>query len=300
MTFERIAIIGFGEAGPAFAAGFLANGVGEVRAYDILIDDPSSSDAIRRKAEALGVSACETNAAAVEGVDLVVSTVTADRAVEAARQSAATLRTGQIYLDLNSTSPRAKSEAAAAVAYQGAHYLDAVAMDTVPRHGYRVPLLLAGPMASATMPALTARGLNLELVGDRIGQACAIKLIRSVLIKGIESVFAEAMLAAGQAGVVDRVLASLDVTLPGLNWPEVAGYYVSRLAIHGRRRAAEMEAAAETIASFGVTPIMAKAIASRERWADESGLTKTFDRALEHPSVQDFLDAVARAAATDK
>lgn len=296
MSFDRIAIIGFGEAGPAFAQGFLENGAKDVRAFDILHDDPVSRAAFVAKAEKLGVIACASNAEAVSDADLIVSTVTADRAVEAARQSASTLREGQVYLDLNSTSPRAKGEAAAAVAYKGAHYLDAVAMDTVPRHGYRVPLLLAGPRAQAELADLSARGLNLEIVGERIGQACAIKLIRSVLIKGIESIFAEAMLTAGKAGVVDRVLASLDVTLPGLDWPDVAGYYVSRLAIHGRRRAAEMEAAAETVESFGVAPIMAKAIAARERWAADAGLAATFDKTLAHPSVADFLEAVERAA----
>jgi len=295
MGFDRIAIIGFGEAGPAFAQGFLANGAGEVRAYDLLIDDPKTRDAQRARTEAMGVIAAASNADAVRGADLVVSTVTADQAVAAARASAAAIDAGAIYLDLNSTSPRAKGEAAAAIAYRGAHYLDAVAMDTVPRHGYRVPLLLAGPKAQALTPAFAALGLNLEVVGDRIGQACAIKLIRSVLIKGLEAIFAEAMLAAGEAGVVDRVLASLDVTLPGLNWPEVAGYSVSRLAIHGKRRAAEMEAAAETLAGLGITPIMAKAIAMRERWADEAGLSQVFDAAREHPSVADFLAAVARA-----
>lgn len=300
MEFSQIAIIGFGEAGPAFGHGMLENGARVVRAYDILINDPVSEPAQRAKTQALGIAASSSNHEAVTDADLIISTVTADRAVEAAQQSAASLKAGQVYLDLNSTSPQEKSRAAALVEYRGAHYLDAVAMDTVPRHGYRVPLLMAGPQAAEFAPLLKARGLQIEVVGERVGQACSIKLIRSVLIKGIEAIFAEAMLAAGEAGVVERVLSSLDVTLPGLNWPQVAGYYVSRLAIHGKRRAAEMDASAETLAALGVEPIMARAIAARERWSAEIGLSKTFDKNLNDPTVEDFLRAVEAAIALRK
>lgn len=295
MGFKRVAIIGFGEAGPAFAKGFLATGASEVRAYDILVDDPARRDAQIDKTKAAGVVPAMTNADAVDGAELVLSTVTSDRTADVAELASKTLKPGQSYLDLNSTSPMKKTKAAGFVEGAGAAYVDGVAMDTVPNHGHRVPLLLSGPTAERLAPLLRDHEMSVDVVGPNVGQAASIKLIRSVLIKGIEAIFTEAMLAAGKADVIERVLASLYVTIPNVDWHQVAGYYTSRLAIHGRRRAAEMDASADTVASLGIDPVVTRAIAARERWSADIGLVKHFDASLKNPTIADFLAAVAKA-----
>lgn len=297
MSFQRVAIIGFGEAGPAFAKGFLATGATDVRAYDILIDDPSRADTQRKKTTALGVTPAATNAEAVAGAELVVSTVTSDRAADVAAESARTLKPGQVYLDLNSTSPMKKIKAAEYVEKAGGSYVDGVAMDTVPNFGHRVPLILSGETAEALAPRLAAHGMQVEVVGRQVGQAASIKLTRSILIKGIEAIFTEAMLTAEKADVIERVLASLYVTIPNVDWHKVAGYYTSRLAIHGKRRAAEMDSAAEMVAALGIEPIVTRAIAARERWSADVGLVKHYDASVKNPTVADFLSAVKKAEA---
>lgn len=295
MGFQRIAIIGFGEAGPAFAKGFLSTGASDVRAYDILIDDPSRAEAQRAKTTAAGVTPAASNAAAVADAELVVSTVTSDRAADVAAESAKTLKPGQVYLDLNSTSPIKKTKAAGYVEGAGAAYIDGVAMDTVPNFGHRVPLILSGKTAVELAPRLADHEMQIEVVGPEVGQAASIKLTRSILIKGIEAIFTEAMLTAGKANVIERVLASLYVTIPNVDWHQVAGYYTSRLAIHGKRRAAEMDSAAEMVEVLGIEPIVTRAIAARERWSADIGLVKHFDASLKKPTVVDFLAAVKKA-----
>jgi 3-hydroxyisobutyrate dehydrogenase-like beta-hydroxyacid dehydrogenase len=298
MGFQRIAVIGFGEAGPAFAKGFLTTGASDVRAYDILIDDPARGDAQRRKTAALGVTPAATNAEAVAGAELVLSTVTSDRAADVAAETARTLKPGQVYLDLNSTSPMKKTKAAEYVEKAGASYVDGVAMDTVPNFGHRVPLILSGKTADTLAPRLAAHEMQVEVVGPQVGQAASIKLTRSILIKGIEAIFTEAMLTAEKADVIERVLASLYVTIPNVDWHKVAGYYTSRLAIHGKRRAAEMDSAADMVEALGIEPIVTRAIAARERWSAEVGLVQHFDASLKDPKVSDFLAAVKKAEAS--
>ena len=294
MAFTKIAVIGFGEAGPAFATAFLYAGIAEVSAYDILLDDPAHATSQRAKTEALGVEAAADTGAAVKGADLILSTVTADQTVLAARAAGPHLEAGQTYLDLNSTSPRVKAEAAAAVEASGAAFVEGAAMDTVPNFGAKVPILVAGATAEALAERLNALGMRVELAGPALGAASTAKMLRSVLIKGFAALFAESMLAAGKLGLQDRIIASLGVTFPGLDWRQVIGYYLSRSGLHAKRQAAEMRASAETVADLGVEPVMTNAVAARLQWAADLDLAKFYDTG-ETPSVDDYLRAVAAA-----
>jgi 3-hydroxyisobutyrate dehydrogenase-like beta-hydroxyacid dehydrogenase len=294
MRFDNVAVIGFGEAGPIFAKAFVDAGAARVSAYDILIDDPATEAAQRAKTEALGIEPAESSGQAVTGAALVLSTVTADQTVAAAERAAGSMAPGQIYLDLNSTSPRVKREAARAIEAAGASFIEGVAMDTVPNFGARVPLLIAGPGAQALAGELGEVGLNVECAGPELGQASSAKMLRSVLIKGFAALFAESMLAAGKLGLERRVVDSLAVTFPGLDWPAVVAHYLGRSAVHAKRQAAEMHASAETVEELGVEPIMARAIAARLDLAASLDLVSHYE-VRENPEIDDYLRAVAAA-----
>ena len=114
-----------------------------------------------------------------------------------------------------------------------------------------VPLLLSGKAAQAAADLLRSAGFsNVAVVGYEIGRASAIKMIRSVMVKGIEALTAEMMLGAESAGVTAEVLASLDSSEKALPWAERAEYNIERMITHGLRRAAEMEESAKTLASL--------------------------------------------------
>lgn len=294
VPFRRVGVIGFGEAGPVFAGGLLAAGVAEVAAYDILQDDPGRGDAQRAKTTDAGVRPADTAAEAARGAELVISTVTADQTVPAAAAAARGLAAGQIYLDLNSTSPRVKAEAAACVQASGARFIEGVAMDTIPNFGIRVPLLVAGEGAGELAATLSAIGLRVQSVGEKLGAASSAKMLRSVLIKGFGALFGESMLAASRLGLEETVIASLYETFPGLDWRKEIGYYLSRSSIHARRQAAEMRASAETVADLGVEPLMTRAIAERLQWAADLGLPDIYE-AGDEPTVDDFVRAVMTA-----
>ena len=294
MRIKTAAVIGFGEAGPVFASGLLKAGLARVSAYDVLMDDPVHAPGQRTKTEALGVEAAADTAAAVDGADLILSTVTADQTVRAAQAAAPHLRIGQTYLDLNSTSPKIKAVAAAAVEASGAAFVEGAAMDTVPNFGAQVPILVAGPTAAALAERLNQLGMRLDVAGDEFGAASTAKMLRSVLIKGFAALFAESMQAAGKLGLQQRVIASLGVTFPGLDWEQVIGYYLGRSALHARRQAAEMRDAAETVADLGVDPLMTVATAKRLQKAADLELVRSY-RPGASPSVEDYLRAIDSA-----
>ena len=294
MAYDKVAVIGFGEAGPVFARALLDAGVGRVCAYDILIDDPERAAAQRAKTEAAGVEAAANARQAVDGAALIVSTVTADQTVVAAKSAVPGLGKGQLYLDLNSTSPRVKRDAAEAVNGAGASFVEGAAMDTIPNFGAKVPILVSGPDAASLADALNALGMRLECVGDALGQASTAKMLRSVLIKGFAALFAESMTAAAELGLDDRIVASLGVTFPGLDWEKEIAYYLGRSALHAKRQAAEMRASAETVRDLGVEPLMTEATAARLQWAADLDLARFYE-AGETPTVADYARAVAAA-----
>ena len=167
-------------------------------------------------------------------------------------------------------------------------------MDTVPGRGHLVPMLLAGEAAEAAVEALAPFGMNLEVVGTSIGQASTIKMARSVFMKGIEAILCESLVAAHRAGVHERVLASIQGTFPDLDWRALATYHMGRMALHGRRRAIEMDSVADTLLDLDLQPFTAKGTGDRQMWVADLGLREVFG-ADGPETLEEFLDAVARA-----
>jgi len=277
---ERIAFIGFGEAGQTISRGLAGSSKPAIRAYDILFGQPAGAP-LEAAAKPLGVALARDHADAVREADLVMLTVTAASSLEAARSCLPGLRKDQLFLDMNSVSPRRKIETAALVAPTGAAYVDVAVMAPAAPYLHKVPCLIGGPGAAALAPRAAALGMQMEFVSAEVGQASAIKMFRSIVVKGLEALLVESMTAAAEYGVEDRVLASLKETWPGIDWQKLSGYMIERVVSHGRRRAAEMREVSETLRSIGMEPTMAAAAAARQQWVADLGLkAKTEDRAV--------------------
>ncbi len=254
----RIAFIGFGEAAQAFARA--PDWHGEATAFDILFEDPSRADAKRADCARAGVAAADL-ADALAGSDTVLSLVTADQATIAATAAAAVLSPGTLYLDMNSIAPGSKRDAAKTIETAGGRYVDVAVMAPVHPAQLAVPLLVSGTDAKDAVAALHSIGFTaVRTVARGVGTASAIKMLRSVMIKGIEALTAECMIAAARADLVDEVLAAL-----GEEWRASADYNLDRMLVHGTRRAAELDEVAVTLEALGVTPSLTRAAAGRQR-----------------------------------
>lgn len=243
----KVALIGFGEAGETFARAGGWNG--RAKGWDVLPE--------RRKAMALlGIETDEDAADVLATCDVALSLVTADQALDAAREYAPHFPRGAYWLDMNSVAPETKRAAAEAIEAVGGHYVDVAVMAPVDKQ-LATPLLLAGPQAEKAQELLAALGFtNVRIVGKTVGKASSIKLCRSIMVKGIEALTAEMVLAASKAGVLDEVLASLDASERQVSWAERANYNLDRMLVHGTRRAAEMMEAAEMLRSLGTPAAM--------------------------------------------
>ena len=262
--FSRIALIGFGEVGQTLGADLIAAGC-LVSAYDPLFADPESKPSIGLRS--ISVMPANHPAAAVPDVELVISAVTAASDVDAARAVAPHLKSGTFYLDVNSVSPGTKLSCAEVVGTAGGRYVEAAVMTPIAPKRIASAMLLGGSNAGAFIERARPLGFTGKVFAEEIGRASATKMCRSVMIKGVESLLCESLVAARYYGVEKTVLNSLSDLLPVGDWEKVASYMVSRALEHGIRRAEEMREAAETVREAGIEPLMASATAGREEWA---------------------------------
>ncbi|HYI84630.1 MAG TPA: DUF1932 domain-containing protein [Acetobacteraceae bacterium] len=289
MTLESIAIIGFGEVGGILARDLRAAGVGRIAAYDIAFADAASPQS--RAARDQGAAVCASAAEAAGRAGLVISSVTAGAALHAARAAAGGLRHGPFFLDVNSVSPGTKREAASVVERAGGRYVEAAVMTSVPPHGIRSPMLLGGPHAAAFIALAEPFDMRLTALSPEIGAASSVKMCRSVMIKGLEALTTECLLAARYYGVERPVLASLADTLPHEDWRRLARWMISRPLVHGRRRAEEMREVARTVREAGIEPILSAPTSVRQDWSAERG-RELPPEVLTEGDLETLLDAI--------
>ena len=264
---EWTSLLGFGEAGQAFAQPGVAS-------FDIATENVQARLTKIAEFERAEVRWSATPAGALAQADLVLCLVTADQALTAAQRGAPLLKSGALWLDMNSVAPGTKREAAQAIEAAGGRYVDVAVMAPVLPARLSVPLLVAGPHAEAAVEALRAYGFTkVSIAGPMVGDASAIKMIRSVMVKGIEALTAECVLAAERAGVREAVLASLDASWREQGWAERADYNLDRMLAHGTRRAAEMEEVARTLSDLGIDPAMTRGTIQRQRGLGALGMT---------------------------
>jgi 3-hydroxyisobutyrate dehydrogenase-like beta-hydroxyacid dehydrogenase len=271
-------MIGFGEAARAFVSGWRSERHFPIRAYDIKSHDPAHRPAMIAAWSKAGVEGHDDLGDALRGADLVVCLVTADQALSAAQAASPYIAPGLLWLDGNSASPGTKRRASAVIASGGGHYVDMTIMAPVQPRLHRTPILLSGQSADTARDVLGGLGMNAEVAGGEVGDAAAVKMLRSVMIKGIEALTAECLLAARRAGVERAVLASLQNSDPEMDWIARSTYNLERMRVHGIRRSAEMKEVAATLRDLGLPDRMATAAAE---WQQEIGVLEAGGETLE-------------------
>jgi len=279
-----VALIGFGEAALALTEGWRSvaryaslritafDRKTEVQDADLQdVRNAKLADYQRAQATGLTFEGCESLTQALHGTTVIFSLVTADQALAAAIAASQTMRQNTLYLDGNSCSRNTKKAAAKIISEAGGRYVDMAIMSPIYPLQHKTPILLSGPHALAAKEFLDTLDMNTRIQGDNVGDASSIKMIRSIMVKGMEALTAECVLAARKAGVEDTVVSSLQQTFPEIDWPARMAYNLERMIKHGERRATEMQAVADTVADLGLNNAMTLAAA---QWQQRIGELK--------------------------
>jgi 3-hydroxyisobutyrate dehydrogenase-like beta-hydroxyacid dehydrogenase len=295
-----LGIIGFGEVGGIFGRGLREKpGVSAVHAWDLkFAGEPG--EATRAAASVDGIVTASSMAELCASANLLVSAVTASNTLSVAEEAARHVRPGTVFLDLNSASPGTKQRAAELLEAAGARYVEAGVMTSVPPYGIRVPMLLGGPHAAELAGTLVAWGMDAKPVSEKLGSASAIKMSRSIMIKGLEALVVESYTNARRYGVEEHVLPTLKETFPQIDWDKQGAYFFSRVVQHGKRRAEEMRESANTVQEGGFAPLMASAIAEKQDWVAGLARQGVFDSIAAGARWQDYADCLIAHAAEAK
>ena len=260
----HVGLVGYGEVGRILAEDLRKQDVA-ITAYDLKLGNDQAGP-LRDHASVHGVALAACHADLAAKADLVVSAVTANQAVAVAQACAPAVKQGGWFLDFNSASPGAKQRAAELIDGNGGRYVEGAVMTSIPPYRIKVPLLLGGAGAEELAPLLVGLGFNAKVASKELGVASAVKMCRSVMIKGLEAMVIESFTTARAYGVEDAVLASLAETYPGIDWEKQGAYFFQRVIEHGRRRSEEVREVAETVREIGLTPWSAQGTAERQAW----------------------------------
>jgi len=261
---KTVLMIGFGEAGQAIVSGWRDAGFDHVvLIYDIKLDDPATRDGMLATAKALGAAPIAHEQHAVASVSHIFSVVTADQALRAARRAADILPDGAIFWDMNSVAPGTKRQAAKLLDAAGLTYLDVGILSPIQPKRHAAPLAIAGAVDDGVRRAIDRFGFDADVFSTEVGDAASLKLLRSIVIKGMESLLVECHQASERVGLTDKVLRSLAPSFPGIDWRERQAYVLQRVEQHGERRAAEMAEAVLFLNDLDVPPLMSKAAVER-------------------------------------
>jgi 3-hydroxyisobutyrate dehydrogenase-like beta-hydroxyacid dehydrogenase len=243
---RRVALLGLGEAGSRLATDLVAAGV-EVRGYD---PDPGRG--------VPSISRAPDPASAVAGCDVVVSVNTAKAAVDAAAAALPGLRKTSVYADLNTASPELKRELAAVVSSAGGGFVDVALLGPVPARGLSTPALASGAAAGTFADFFGRMGMPVSVVSEEPGDAAAMKLVRSVFMKGVAAAVVESMQAAEAIGHREWLQKEIEAMIGPFFQRALEGSQT-----HAARRADEMKAARELLLELGVEPLIATASAAQ-------------------------------------
>jgi 3-hydroxyisobutyrate dehydrogenase-like beta-hydroxyacid dehydrogenase len=270
----RLGLVGYGEIGSTLGKGLREAGLQQIFSYDKYAFNGPYADLIQSRAKEAGVTLVQSNKELADTAELIFSVTPGSASLESADAFAPVLRADHTFLDFASATPKVKYGVAERLANTGASLGDGSIMGT-PKNGYSMHMLSSGPAGQRVVDLLVPWGMSIEYVGEKLGTASGIKILRSVLIKGIEALTDEMLLAARYYGLDEAVLASASKTLTRPFMDTVESLTPSGV-IHAKRRTEEIDMATQAVEDAGIEPLMARATAARLRWKESLGLKEHF------------------------
>jgi L-threonate 2-dehydrogenase len=251
MAFQKIGILSIGEMGYHWARLLKEHGV------EVLTTTRGRSAVTQKRAENAGVKPVPLPRL-VADADLIVSIVVPSAARKVASQVGKALakagRKNCLYLDANAISPMT-ADAIGQVLAPEAGFVDGCIIGSATKLS-RASIYVSGPRAEE-LRALSDCGLTVEVLGGKIGQASAFKVVYAGLTKGLQGLLTELLLGARKFDLLQEIMRRYEESFPGLVGK--VGGSIAALPIHAGRRAEEMAELRETFRHNGLKAVIAPA-----------------------------------------
>ncbi|MGE6630420.1 DUF1932 domain-containing protein [Bacillus sp. NPDC077027] len=265
----KLGFIGYGEAAYELSTGLKTEGLDHFYAYDVLLQNEKFAGAIKEKAAHTGVELTSSVSEVIEKSDIVIAAVPANKTLEVAQSALGSLRKKQVYVDVSASTPDIKKQVAKEIAKHDALFVDAAMLGSLPVNKHKVPIKASGSGTDQLIEALSKYGMNITKISDQPGDASALKLIRSIYMKGIVGLLIEFLETSKIYGVEDQVVASLSETMDSKSFEETMNRLVTGSALHAKRRAVELGGSIEMLDSAHIDASMSRAAQQKlEKLAD--------------------------------
>lgn len=241
----QLLVAGYGAAGRAYASGFREAGA------RVTAVDPFSEDDARKEAHTLGIALLKELPGSLGGFDLVIILSPAAASLDIIRRLA-DLSGACPVLDLTSSAPGTMQQASAILRDR---LIDGTVLGAVGLGGLATPMVFAGRQASKVAVMLRELGCCVACIDGEPGSASALKLLRSLFMKGLEALVVETQLAAAALGQSDGLRIAL-ADLAEVDMPEFIAEMLRTHPKHAGRRTHEIESAAALMRDAGLTPFM--------------------------------------------
>jgi 3-hydroxyisobutyrate dehydrogenase-like beta-hydroxyacid dehydrogenase len=255
--------IGFGEAAFHIASGLREDGLQEIFAYDAMGEDPVMGPKIQQRLQTAGVRGAASLQELIRSSRFILCATSAKVALGIAEEAASHLTADHVYVDLNSGSPKLKQQISRIVEEAGARFVDGAVMESVPPYRHKVPILASGTGAADFRAAFESYGMNITVIEGQAGSSSAVKMVRSIFMKGFSALLLETLAAAYRSGIEKEIMASIGRSLTSRPFEEFANLLLTRTAIHAERRVTEMSEVLETLADLELDDTMSKATRSK-------------------------------------
>jgi len=276
MSKYTLGFIGFGEAAFGIAKGLKKNGLKDICFFDKFYNQKPMSDLILKRSVEAGVHLFENIGDLANQTKIIFSSVTAKVAIDVAKSISPHLTENHIYVDSNAASPMIKEEIARIIEQKGAKFVDAALMGPIPAFLHKVPIFATGNGASDFKRIMSLYGMNITYLGNEPGQATAIKMFRSIFMKGFVALILETLVAANKYNADDMVLDSIAETMDKKEFKETVRLLLTRGVIHAERRAFEMNEVIRTLENIGAPSTMSYATQENLQWCSELNLKDYF------------------------
>lgn len=286
----RLGILGFGEAGHRFAKDLSEAGLKEIYAYSRSGSKAKPGDAAYAEAQAVGAQLVKTVRALCKHSDVIIALTPGKAAIAAARGVSKHLRPEQIYVDASSAAVKTMEQVAQMLEGKG-RFVDAAIMSPVPLNGIKGVIGASGGAAEEFRAQLAPYGMNIKVVGEKPGGASAMKLIRSVCMKGLSAVLMECLEAAHRYGVLEAAAADIAGSFDERPFMQNMKRYVCGTAVHAERRIHEMADVLALLTSLNSSTRMTKSTKAKLMDVTKMGLREKFN-AKEPDTIVAVMDAI--------
>ncbi|MBT8355391.1 MAG: DUF1932 domain-containing protein [Desulfofustis sp.] len=288
---EKLGFIGFGGAGYGLSKGLRESGQIDITFFDLMRNDESVGPVLSRRADETGARSCSSVAELIDSAGIIISCVPGAFALKVAEEAALHLKSHHLFVDVNTTSPKTMGLVYEALRESGSTFVDVAMMGAVPAFLHRVPCLASGTGAQMFKSCMEPYGMDITWVGEEPGQATAIKMLRSVFMKGLLALLIETLGATHRYGVDKIVLESLARTMAKNDFLGIVRQQLAKGVISAERMTHEMEAVVQTLVEMGAPATMSAATRVTLRRCSDLGLAEHFNHEMPD-SLEEILDAL--------